>query len=379
MRARPNDPLDANPSHRIEVIRHPKEAIMDVNPDKLNAFIGKMVGDIGTAMNASLMLIGDKLGLYKALAAKGPMNSSELAKATGTSERYVREWLAAQAASGYVEYDKASGKFSMEPEQAIALADEDSEFFMGAVGDLIEATFLDEPKISQAFRTGQGVGWNRRSECLFCGTARFFRTGYKHHLVQEWLPALDGVVEKLERGAKVADVGCGHGISTRLMAEAFPNSRFYGFDYHQGSIDAARQAAEDAELGDRVRFEVHSAKTYPAEGYDLVCFFDCLHDMGDPVGALKHVRKTMAADGTCMLVEPFANDRLEDNLNPVGRIFYAASTVICTPASLDQEVGLALGAQAGEARLREVARLAGLTRFRRATETPFNLILEARV
>jgi len=366
-------------SYHIEVTRHPKEAIMDVNPDKLNAFMGKMVGDIGTAMNASLMLIGDKLGLYKALAAKGPMSSSELAKATGTSERYVREWLAAQAASGYVEYDKASGKFSMEPEQAIALADEDSEFFIGAVGDLIEATFLDEPKISQAFKTGQGVGWNRRSECLFCGTARFFRTGYKHHLVQEWLPALDGVVEKLERGAKVADVGCGHGISTRLMAEAFPNSRFYGFDYHQGSIDTARQAAEDAELGDRVRFEVHSAKTYPAEGYDLVCFFDCLHDMGDPVGALKHVRETMAADGTCMLVEPFANDRLEDNLNPIGRIFYAASTVICTPASLDQEVGLALGAQAGEARLREVARQAGLMRFRRATETPFNLILEARV
>jgi SAM-dependent methyltransferase len=352
---------------------------MDVNPDKLNAFMGKMVGDIGTAMNASLMLIGDKLGLYKALAAKGPMSSAELAKATDTSERYVREWLAAQAASGYVEYDKTSGKFSMEPEQVIALADEDSEFFMGAVGDLIEATFLDEPKITQAFKTGQGVGWNRRSECLFCGTARFFRTGYKHHLVQEWLPALDDVVEKLKRGAKVADVGCGHGISTRLMAEAFPKSRFYGFDYHQGSIEAARQAAHGAGLGDRVHFEVHSAKTYPAEGYDLVCFFDCLHDMGDPVGALKHVRETLAPDGTCMLVEPFANDRLEDNLNPVGRIFYAASTVICTPASLDQEVGLALGAQAGEARLREVARQAGLTRFRRATETPFNLILEAKV
>jgi SAM-dependent methyltransferase len=351
---------------------------MDVNPDKLNSFMGKMVGDFGTAMNASLMLIGDKLGLYKALAAKGPMNSSELAQATGTSERYVREWLAAQAASGYVEYDSASGKFSMQPEQALALADEDSPFFMGAIGNLVAATFLDEPKISDAFKTGKGVGWNRRSECLFCGTARFFRTGYKHHLVQEWLPALDGVVEKLKRGAKVADVGCGHGVSTRLMAEAFPNSRFYGFDYHEGSIEAARQAAKDAGLGDRVRFEVHSAKTYPADGYDLVCFFDCLHDMGDPAGAMKHVRETMAADGTCMLVEPFANDRLEDNLNPVGRIFYAASTVICTPASLDQEVGLALGAQAGEARLREIARQGGLTRFRRATETPFNLILEAR-
>jgi SAM-dependent methyltransferase len=351
---------------------------MDVDSDKLNAFMGKMVGDFGAALNASLLLVGDKLGLYKTLAAKGPMNSGELAKATGTTERYIREWLATQAASGYVEYDAASNKFSMQPEQALALADEDSPFFMGAIGNLVAATFLDEPKISEAFKTGKGVGWNRRSECLFCGTARFFRTGYKHHLVQEWLPALDGVVEKLKRGAKVADIGCGHGVSTRLMAEAFPNSRFYGFDYHEGSIEAARQATKDAGLGERVRFGVHSAKSYPAEGYDLVCFFDCLHDMGDPVGAMKHVSESLAKDGTCMLVEPFANDRLEDNLNPVGRVYYAASTMICTPASLDQEVGFALGAQAGEARLREVARQAGLTRFRRATETPFNLILEAR-
>jgi SAM-dependent methyltransferase len=352
---------------------------MDVNLDKLNAFMGKMVGDLGAAMNASLMLVGDKLGLYKALAANGPMTSSELAQATGTSERYVREWLATQAASGYVDYDATAGKFSMQPEQAMALADEDSPVFMGAVGNVIAATFLDEPKITDAFKTGKGVGWNRRSECLFCGTARFFRTGYKHHLVQEWLPALDGVVEKLKRGAKVADVGCGHGVSTQLMAEAFPNSRFFGFDYHEGSIEAARKAAKDARLSERVSFDVHSAKTYPANDYDLVCFFDCLHDMGDPVGAIRHVRETMAADGTCMLVEPFANDRLEDNLNPVGRVYYAASTMICTPASLDQEIGLGLGAQAGEARLREVARQGGLTRFRRAAETPFNLILEARV
>jgi SAM-dependent methyltransferase len=352
---------------------------MDVNPDRLNTFIGKMLGDVGAAMGASLMLIGDKLGLYKTLTAKGPMNSSELARATGTSERYVREWLSAQAASGYVEYNAASNKFSMTPEQTLVLGDDDSPVFMGAVGSVVAATLLDEPKVSDAFKTGKGVGWNQRSECLFCGTARFFRTAYKHHLVQEWLPALDGVVEKLKRGAGVADVGCGHGISTRLMAEAFPNSRFSGFDYHPGSIEAARQTVKDAGLGDRVRFDVHSAKTYPAGNYDLVCFFDCLHDMGDPVGAIKHVRETMADDGTCMLVEPFANDRLEDNLNPIGRIFYAASTVICTPASLDQEIGLALGAQAGEARLREVARQGGLTRFRRATETPFNLILEARI
>src|SRR3977135_1162912 len=348
---------------------------MDVNPDKLNTFIGKMLGDVGAAMNASLMLIGDKLGLYKALAAKGPLNSSELAQATGTSERYVREWLAAQAASGYVEYDAASGKFSMQPEQALALADEDSPVLLGAVGNVVAATFLDEPKISDAFKTGKGVGWNRRSECLFCGTARFFRTGYKHHLVQEWLPALDGVVEKLKRGAKVADVGCGHGVSTRLMAEAFPNSRFFGFDYHPGAIEAARQATKGPGLGDRVLFDVQSAKTYPAEDYDLVCFFDCLHDMGDPIGAIRHVRETMADDGTCMLVEPFANDRLEDNLNPVGRVFYAASTSICTPASLDQEVGMALGAQAGEARLRDGARQGGLTRFRRGPKTPVNFIL----
>ena len=352
---------------------------MDVNPDRLNAFVGKMLVDIGSAMNASLILLGDKLGLYKELAAKGPITSADLAKATGTTERYVREWLSAQAASGYVEYDAKTNKFSMLPEQAMALADEDSPVFLSGIGDVVSATFLDEPKVTDAFKTGKGVGWNRRSECLFCGTARFFRTGYKHHLVQEWLPALDGVVEKLKRGAKVADVGCGHGVSTRLMAEAFPKSHFYGFDYHEGSIAAARDQAKKAGLSDRVHFDVHSAKTYPAENYDLVCFFDCLHDMGDPVGALKHVRESMAPDGTCMLVEPFANDRLEDNLNPVGRIFYAASTMICTPASIDQEVGLALGAQAGEARLREVAKQAGLSRFRRATETPFNLILEARM
>ena len=351
---------------------------MEVNEDRLNSFMGKMIGDVGAAMSASLMLLGDKLGLYKALAQEGPMDAAALAKTTGTAERYIREWLAAQAASGYVEYDSASGKFSMLPEQVLALADEDSPVFLGAVGSLVSATFLDEPKITDAFRTGKGVGWNKRNECLFCGTARFFRTSYKHYLVQEWLPALEGVVDKLKRGARVADVGCGHGVSTRLMAEAFPNSTFYGFDYHDGSIEAARKTAGDAGLSDRVSFAVHSAKTFPARAYDLVCFFDCLHDMGDPVGALRHTRSTLADDGTCLLIEPFANDRLEDNLNPVGRVYDAASTMVCTPASLDQEVGLALGAQAGEARLRDVARQGGFTRFRRAAETPFNLILEAR-
>jgi SAM-dependent methyltransferase len=266
----------------------------------------------------------------------------------------------------------------MQPEQAMVFADEDSPVFMGAIGDMMAAIMLDEPKISDAFKSGKGVGWNDRAECLFCGTARFFRTTYKHHLVQEWLPALDGVVAKLERGAKVADVGCGHGISTLLMAKAYPNSHFFGFDTHPASIAAAQATAASEGVSERVTFAVATAKTYPANDYDLVCFFDCLHDMGDPVGALSHVRETLAKDGTCMLVEPFANDKLEDNLNPVGRLFYAASTMVCTPASLAQEVGLALGAQAGEARLSEVAKKSGFSRVRRAAETPFNLVLEAK-
>ncbi|CDX40541.1 conserved hypothetical protein [Mesorhizobium sp. SOD10] len=351
---------------------------MQLDQDKLNAFLGKMLDDIGAAMNASLVQLGDRLGLYKALAAGGPMTPSELAGRTGTAERYIREWLAAQAASGYVTYDATSGRFSMAPEQATVFADDDSPVFMAALGDVVAATVMDGDKIEEAFRTGRGVGWNKRHPCLFCGTARFFRTSYLHHLVQEWLPALDGVVEKLERGAIVADVGCGHGVSTLLMAEAFPKSRFFGFDAHPGSIEAARKAADTAGVTDRATFEVQSAKAFAGTGYDLVCFFDCLHDMGDPVGALKHVRKTIAPDGTLMIIEPFAGDRLEDNLNPVGRIYYAGSTMVCTPTSLDQEVGLALGAQAGEARLREVAKAGGFSRFRRATETPFNMILEAR-
>jgi SAM-dependent methyltransferase len=360
-----------------------REAFMDATPnvdmDKLNQFMGKMLGDVGAAANTALIRTGDRLGLYKALADKGPMTSIELAKATGTTERYVREWLSAQAASGYVDYDPGTAKFSMQPEQVMVFADEDSPVFMGAVGDLMAAMMLDEPKVSDAFKSGKGVGWNDRAECLFCGTARFFRTTYKHHLVQEWLPALDGVVAKLERGAKVADVGCGHGISTLLMAKAYPNSQFFGFDAHAGSITAAEEAAEREGLSQRVKFAVATAKTFPANDYDLVCFFDCLHDMGDPVGALTHVKETLAKDGTCMLVEPFAKDRLEDNLNPVGRLFYAASTMVCTPTSLAQEVGLGLGAQAGEARLSDVARKSGFTRIRRAAETPFNLVLEAKV
>jgi SAM-dependent methyltransferase len=350
---------------------------MALDEAKLNEFVGKMVGDMGAAMTAALMIIGDKLGLYKELA-NGPVSSGELAKRTGTTERYVREWLAAQAAAGYVDFDAASERYTLSPEQAMIFADEGSPVFMPGLADVIAAMWRDEPKITAAFKSGEGVGWHEHDACLFRGTERFFRPGYAANLVENWLPALDGVAEKLKRGARVADVGCGHGASTIIMAKAFPKSEFVGFDYHPPSVERARQSAREAGLGDQVRFEAASAKSFPGKDYDLVAFFDCLHDMGDPVGAAKHVRQSLAPDGTWMVVEPFAHDRLTDNLNPVGRIFYAASTMICTPASLSQEVGLGLGAQAGETRLRDVITQGGFSRFRRATETPFNLILEAR-
>ena len=350
---------------------------MTVDPAKLQQFLGRMVGDLGAAMSAALVVLGDRLGLYKALA-RGPASASELAERTGLAERYLREWLAAQAAAGYVAYDGAARRFHMTPEQAAAFADEGGPAFLAGAFEIVSSVFQDEPKIAEAFRTGQGVGWHEHHPCLFRGTERFFRPGYAAHLVGQWLPALDGVVAKLEHGASVADIGCGHGASTILMAEAFPNSTFVGFDYHAPSIERARQAARDAGVHGRVWFETAGAKDYPGSRYDLVTFFDCLHDMGDPVGAAAHVRETLDPDGTWMIVEPFANDALEDNLNPIGRMFYAASTMICTPASLSQEVGLGLGAQAGEARLRAVVTQGGFSRFRRAQETPFNLILEAR-
>ena len=350
---------------------------MAVNEAKLNELVGKMVGDMGAAMTGALMLIGDKLGLYKELAA-GPLTSAELAQRTRTTERYVREWLAAQAAAGYVGYDADRERYVLSPEQQMVFADEGSPVFMPGFAEAIAAMWRDEPKITEAFKTGKGVGWHEHDPCLFRGTERFFRPGYAANLIDNWLPALEGVVEKLKRGARVADVGCGHGASTIIMAKAFPISRFFGFDYHAPSIERARQAAEEAGVADRIRFEVATAKSFPGSGYDLVAFFDCLHDMGDPVGATRHVRDTLAPDGTWLVVEPFAHDHLKDNLNPVGRIFYAASTMVCTPASLSQEVGLGLGAQAGESRLREVVMQGGFSRFRRATETPFNLVLEAR-
>ncbi len=350
---------------------------MAIDGNKLNELIGKMLGDVGAAMGAALVLIGDKFGLYKTLAATGPMTPAELASKTGTVERYVREWAAAQAAAGYINYDSGSGKFSMSPEQAIVLADEGGPAFFPGIYEVVAAAVRDEPKVANAFRNGGGVGWHEHDPCLFRGTERFFRPSYAMHLVAEWIPALDGVKQKLERGARVADVGCGHGASVILMAKAFPKSRFFGFDYHQPSIDRAREVARAEGVADRVSFERASSKDYPGT-FDLVAFFDCLHDMGDPVGAAAHVKTTLADDGTWMVVEPFGNDRLEDNLNPIGRLFYAASTMICVPASLSQEVGLGLGTQAGEARLRQVLAAGGFSRVRRATATPFNLVLEAR-
>lgn len=350
---------------------------MAVDESRLNAFVEKALGDLGGAVTAALVVIGDKLGLYKALAEGGPLSSAELAQRTGTAERCVREWLAAQAAAGYVGYDEARGRFFLPEEHAVALTDEESPaFVLGGFQGMLAATRVI-PKLQDAFRTGQGMGWHEHDPDLFYGTDRFFRPGYTVNLTSSWIPALDGVEAKLRRGAAVADVGCGFGSSTFLMAQAFPSSSFVGFDYHEPSISAARQRAAKLGISDRVTFEVAKAKDFPGR-YDLVTCFDCLHDMGDPVGASAHVRDSLDADGTWMIVEPYANDRLEENLTPIGRLFYSASTLICTPASMAQEVGLALGAQAGEARLRDVVTRAGFTRFRRATETPFNIILEAR-
>jgi SAM-dependent methyltransferase len=349
-----------------------------IDATKLEAFVGQALVELGATLNAALVVMGDELGLYRAMVDSGPIDAAELARRTGVAERYVREWLNAQAAGGYVEYDPDSDQYTLPPEQAVALADDTSPYFLPGAFQLFTASVRDEPSITKAARTGAGFGWHEHSQGVFDGTERFFRPGYAASLVSAWIPALDGVEAKLQAGAHVLDVGCGHGSSTILMATAYPNSRFTGIDYHEGSIATATQRASEAGLGDRVRFEVATAKDFPGRDYDLVASFDSLHDMGDPVGAARHVLQSLAPDGTWLLVEPFANDRIEDNLNPIGRIYYAASTLLCTPGSLSQEVGLALGAQAGEGRLRGVALEAGFTRFRRATETPFNLVLEAR-
>ena len=351
---------------------------MAINQDKLHEFLGRAIVDFGATFNAALIRIGDKLGLYKALASGGSQTPAELAKRTGTAERYVREWLSAQAAGGYVTYDSSNRKFHLSEEQAFAMADESSPVFLPGAFQCALAAVKAEEKLTERFKTGQGMGWHEHHPELFVGTERFFRPGYAANLISTWIPALTGVDAKLKNGARVADVGCGLGASTILMAKSYPKSEFAGFDYHDKSIETAKQRAKDAGVGDRIRFEVAKAKDYPGKDYDFVTFFDCLHDMGDPAGASTHVRSTLKKDGTWMIVEPFAGDKLEDNLNPIGRAFYGASTLLCTPASLSQEVGLALGAQAGEKRLCEVVTSGGFSQFRRATQTPFNLIFEAR-
>jgi SAM-dependent methyltransferase len=323
------------------------------------------------------VVIGEKLGLYKALAA-GPMNSAQLAAKTDTDERYVREWLASQAAGGYVTYDETTNKFSLSEEQVFTLADEQSPAYLPGAFELALGSLAAVPRIAESFRSGAGMGWHEHVDEVFHGCEKFFRPGYAANLVSSWIPALQGTKEKLEAGAKVADVGCGKGASTILLAKAYPKSQFFGFDYHPGSIEAALESARRQGVADRVTFEVSAAKEFPGREYDLVAVFDCLHDMGDPVGAAAWVRRSLAKDGTWMIVEPFANDRLKDNLNPVGRVYYSFSTLLCTPCSRSQEVGLCLGAQAGEARIREVVTSAGFSRFRRATETPFNIVYEAR-
>ena len=349
-----------------------------VDEQKLHDLLGRAIVDFGAVSTAPLVIIGDRLGLYRALASQGPMTSVELAAHTETSERYVREWLNAQAASGYVKYNAGTGRYELTPEQAMVFADPDSPaFIVGAFETTVAASRI-LPKLTDAFRTGQGVGWHEHHHEFFHGIARFFRTGYLANLVQHWIPSLDGVEAKLRQGIRVADVGCGHGVSTILMAKAYPASQFVGFDSHSQSIAEANEAALQAGVADRCRFEVATAKDYPGAGYDLVAVFDALHDMGDPVGASRHVLSTLARDGTWMIVEPYAGDRVEENLNPIGRAYYAGSTLICTPCSLAQEVGLALGAQAGEARIRAVVTGAGFTRFRRAMQSPFNLVYEAR-
>jgi 2-polyprenyl-3-methyl-5-hydroxy-6-metoxy-1,4-benzoquinol methylase len=349
-----------------------------IDGEKLMEFVFKAVGEVGATLSTALVVMGDRLGLYKAMAGAGPTSPAELAERTGTAERYIREWLNAQAAGGFVTYDPDSGRYTLPPEQAAALTDPTCPAYLPGFFQIALGSVTDSPKIVDVARTGAGYGWGEHGHDVLEGCERFFRTMYNAHLISEWLPALDGVVAKLEQGARVADVGCGHGASTILMAKAYPRSSFVGSDYHAGSIETARQHAQEAGLDGSVSFEAAPAAGYTGAGYDLVTTFDCLHDMGDPVGAARHVRSTLKPDGTWMIVEPQAGDRVEDNLNPVGRAYYSFSTLLCTPASLSQEVGLALGAQAGEARIGDVVKAGGFTSFRRAAETPFNVVFEAR-
>jgi 2-polyprenyl-3-methyl-5-hydroxy-6-metoxy-1,4-benzoquinol methylase len=350
---------------------------MDIDQDKLMEFLHRFVGDLGAAMAAGNVVVGDRLGLYRALAA-GPLLPSELAERTGTATRYVDEWLRGQAAGGYVEYDAETGRYSLTPEQAFALTDPDGAVYAPGAFQLALGTLRAEPKVTEAFRTGAGLGWHEHDDEVFVGCERFFRPGYIANLTDGWLPALDGVTDRLRAGARVADIGTGHGASTILMAQAFPESTFTGSDYHEESILEARKRAADAGLGDRVSFDVASAQTFGGGPYDLVTSFDCLHDMGDPVGAARHVLEQLAPDGTWMVVEPRAEDTVAGNLNPVGRVYYSFSTFLCVPSALSQDGGYSLGSQAGEAAIGRLVRDAGFGSFRRVAETPFNLVYEAR-
>ncbi len=350
---------------------------MSINEDKLNALLGQVVVEMGAAANGPLITIGDKLGLYKTLAESNALSASELASKTGTALRYVQEWLAAQAASGYVEYDANNHQFYMTPEQVAVFGDNKSPVFMTGAFYAITSLYHDEPKMMQAFKTGEGISWGDHHTCLFCGTEKFFSPSYEGNLITSWIPALEGVTEKLKKGAKVADIGCGHAASTIVMAKAFPNSHFIGIDFHPDSITQAIVRAKEAGL-ENIEFKVATAKDYSDKDFDFIAFFDCLHDMGDPVGACGHAKKALKPDGSMMIVEPFANDSIKDNLNPVGRAFYAFSTQLCIPCSLNQEVGLSLGAQAGLQRLTETIKSGGFSYCEKATETPFNLILEVK-
>ncbi len=349
-----------------------------IDPDKLNALLGQAVRDMGAAMQAPLIVIGDKLGLYRAMGDGVPVTPAQLAERTGTAERYIREWLNANAAGSFVEYDAANGTYFMTPEQALALAQDDTPIHLPGFYHMLASVMKDEEKIAQIYRTGKGMAWHEHERGLFEGCERFFRPTYLANLVSSWIPALDGVEKKLKTGARVADIGCGHGASTLLMAKAYPKSQFIGFDYHAPSIETARKKAKAAQVSDRVTFQVAPSKGFPGTDYDLVAFFDCLHDMGDPAGAARHVRESLAPGGTWMIVEPFAHDEVAQNLNPIGRIMYSASASVCVPCSLSQEVALGLGAQAGPAKIEKVVRGGGFTRFRKASETPFNMVFEAR-
>jgi SAM-dependent methyltransferase len=349
-----------------------------IDQSKLESFVMRAVSDLSAAYGGVMVSLGAKLGLYRAMAGAGPVSARELADRAGCAERYVREWLNAQAAGGYVDYHAASDTYELTAEQAMVLADEDSPVYIPHAWNVPASMWFDEPKAIDAFRTGKGVAWGDHDGRLYCGVASFYRNAYRGSLLSEWLPALDGVVERLEAGIPVADIGCGHGHSTLLMAEAFPNSHFHGFDTHAPSIDEARRHAAEAGLAGRVRFDVARAVDYPGGGYGLICFFDTLHDLGDPVAAAHHAAELLAPDGTVLLVEPFANDRVEDNLSPVARLYYAGSAMLCCAHAISEGGHLVLGAQAGEARLAEVFRKAGFSHFRRAAETPFNLILEVR-